>query len=332
MDILIECQVLMTPILSLRRSRFAIPPSIGLLVTGSTGTGRTTLLHEVTRIMKCNAQTLTHIRWIDCKELLMKPLDEVFTVLASAFNESLHHPTTVIVLDDLDSICPRCKDSDRGSMRDVRSSMITIHLERLLKDYYAQQVRRFEIAHLSTRTNYSHHDHHNNDHVQKRQFQQHYQQQYNSSSSESNSGDDLDSTADLHFIMEQFLAYCSVENTLLVIGVSEAIDTIPPSLLQDFGLRKHFPIELLSPNHAYYLLKEVLSLSGLSIASPLSTASSSSSSSSSLLSSSSSSASVSTEEEDTIRDGLLGLRIYDVATLARRIRQSKVKEYLLNNN
>jgi len=198
--------------------------------------------------------------------------------------------------------------------------MITIHLERLLKDYYGQQVRRFEVAHLSTRTNYSHHDHHDNDdHDQKRQLQQYNQQQCNNSSSSESNSDDSNSYTDLHFIMEQFLAYCSVENTLLVIGVSEAIDTIPPSLLQDFGLRKHFPIELLSPNHAYYLLKEVLSLSGLSIASPLSS------------STTSSSASVSTEEEDAIRDGLLGLRIYDVATLARRIRQSKVKEYLHNN-
>jgi hypothetical protein len=193
-----------------------------------------------------------------------------------------------------------------------------------MKDYHAQQVRRFEIAHLSTRTNYSHHDYHDNDHDQKQDLQQHHQQQHNSSRSKSNS-DDSDSHADLHFIMEQFLAYCSVENTLLVIGVSEAIDTIPPSLLQDFGLRKHFSIELLSPNHASYLLKQVLSLSGLSIASPLSSSSAPSSSSSSV------SSSVSTEEEDAIRDGLLGLRIYDVATLARRIRQSKVKEYLHNN-
>ncbi|KAH9819584.1 peroxisome assembly protein Pex1p [Melampsora americana] len=78
----------------------------GLLVCGSTGSGKTSLVKHVAELIHSDPETLLYCKYIDCK----KHVDDRLGVLKATFNDwfddALWHSPSVLILDDLDSLLP----------------------------------------------------------------------------------------------------------------------------------------------------------------------------------------------------------------------------------
>ena len=117
-------------------------PSTATLFTGGAGTGKTVLLQQIEEILHRNVRTQTHVRTLNCAELRNKPLETVLSELNEVFLICTFYPTSLIVLDNVDVLCPAGSESGSGTLRDERSSVITLHLELLLRENHAQHLAR----------------------------------------------------------------------------------------------------------------------------------------------------------------------------------------------
>lgn len=117
-------------------------PQVASLVTGAKGTGKTTFLQTMSRLLHHNIVTHSHVLILDCATLKALPLEQVLLRLSEAFNSCRGYPTGLICLDNLDVLCPAGKESGAGTLRDERSSVISLHLELLLKDVHNRLNRK----------------------------------------------------------------------------------------------------------------------------------------------------------------------------------------------
>lgn len=78
----------------------------GLLVCGSTGSGKTSLVKHVADLIHSDPEALLYCKYVDCK----KHVDDRLGVLKATFNDwfddVLWHAPSVLILDDLDSLLP----------------------------------------------------------------------------------------------------------------------------------------------------------------------------------------------------------------------------------
>jgi SpoVK/Ycf46/Vps4 family AAA+-type ATPase len=109
------------------------PASAGLL-TGSVGSGKTTVLSFMAELLHHNLRTQTHISHINGAELKSRPLDFVLNQLAEAFTAAKAYPTSLILIDNVDVLCPSGKENGAGTLRDERGSVISLHLEMLIRE------------------------------------------------------------------------------------------------------------------------------------------------------------------------------------------------------
>lgn len=117
-------------------------PSVGSLLTGSSGSGKTAVLQEVLRLYRdtaAHARCMVRTKYCDCSKLRGKPLDAVLQELTGVFDcleRGNQKVGTLIALDNLDAICPAIGESGAGSLRDERASVMTVHVQRLMQECF----------------------------------------------------------------------------------------------------------------------------------------------------------------------------------------------------
>jgi peroxin-1 len=115
--------------------------SAGLL-TGSVGSGKTAVLSFMAELLHHNLRTQTHISHINGAELKSRPLDFVLNKLAEAFTAAKAYPTSLILIDNVDVLCPSGKENGTGTLRDERGSVVSLHLEMLIRET-TRRIREF---------------------------------------------------------------------------------------------------------------------------------------------------------------------------------------------
>lgn len=115
----------------------------GLLVTGGRGSGKTSLLKSVADKLAMSPLLCANIAPIvDCVQLASKPVEHIIMSLSSLFDAALSRAPSVIVLDDLDALCPSTdasvdgEDSSRITSIFDKSLLVALHLQRLLDQIY----------------------------------------------------------------------------------------------------------------------------------------------------------------------------------------------------
>lgn len=85
------------------KSTLGVPGSGGVLVTGSHGSGKTSLVHNIlSRIKQCNIYTIE----INCSELTDERIPVFKEMLQNKFDQAAWHGPSLIFFDDLDRLIP----------------------------------------------------------------------------------------------------------------------------------------------------------------------------------------------------------------------------------
>ncbi|ORY80196.1 P-loop containing nucleoside triphosphate hydrolase protein [Leucosporidium creatinivorum] len=77
-------------------------PSSGLLVTGNSGAGKSSLVQQVARELEADPRTLTHTIYVDCAKFSDERLPTLKGKMKDWFDEACWHAPSLLVLDNLD--------------------------------------------------------------------------------------------------------------------------------------------------------------------------------------------------------------------------------------
>lgn len=116
------------------------------LLTGGVGSGKTSLLMEVGELLHQNLRTQTHTAYINAADLKTKALEYVIEKLSEVFAVARAYPTALLLIDNLDALCPSGKENGMGTLRDDRSCIISLHLQQLLGEIHTRQSERLRAA------------------------------------------------------------------------------------------------------------------------------------------------------------------------------------------
>ena len=120
--------------------------SCGSLLTGAPGTGKTTLLLDIGEFVHNNIHTQTYVQYINTAELRNKSIETILSKLTEVFTTVEQYPSNLILLDNLDILCPNSKESGVGSLRDEKTSIVALHLEMLLRKVHQKHSERLTQA------------------------------------------------------------------------------------------------------------------------------------------------------------------------------------------
>ncbi|KJA20005.1 hypothetical protein HYPSUDRAFT_204070 [Hypholoma sublateritium FD-334 SS-4] len=105
-DILERCTNYCTRQLLIHSQKKVIRGSAGLLVTGRSGAGKTSIIRSVARTLQEDARTLTYTHYIDVSKLVDQPIPAVKAQFNYWFDKCAWHRPSVLVLDNLDKLLP----------------------------------------------------------------------------------------------------------------------------------------------------------------------------------------------------------------------------------
>lgn len=126
------------------RIRLNLRPMNRLIVHGAFGSGKTALCKEVGRLLKNCPRTLCHFEYLDCRILVGQTMASVTGALNSAFTAARRCGPTVLVLDNLDAICPAMEENAGPYMQQV--VMITLHVQTLMDGVLEEMEKSHDIA------------------------------------------------------------------------------------------------------------------------------------------------------------------------------------------
>ncbi|KAJ3216016.1 Peroxisome biosynthesis protein pex1 [Dinochytrium kinnereticum] len=96
------------------RDKFRSPSIGGILLTGNRGYGKTSVMEEVSHRLSHSLDTLTHCITVNCATLQNLNTQTLRTHLNKTFTAALYHAPSLIILDNLDRICPSHDPNDVG--------------------------------------------------------------------------------------------------------------------------------------------------------------------------------------------------------------------------
>lgn len=130
-----QCLRRLVPMLQLKGPRQArqVPKAGGVVITGSPGSGKSTLVRVVAQIVGCPSSLYAHPVVVHCKELLGRRFTEVQAVLSGTFNEALQRQPGLVVLEELDLLCPADKEGP-DSLQDPQEADVGARLAHWLVD------------------------------------------------------------------------------------------------------------------------------------------------------------------------------------------------------
>ena len=119
------------PLAVLDRIAFDTHPVNRLLITGALGAGKTAICREVASLLKECTRTLCHDEYLDCGTLLGQSMSAVTGALNKAFSMARRRAPAVLILDNLDAICPAAVEN--AGLHNQQAVTISQHLEELLE-------------------------------------------------------------------------------------------------------------------------------------------------------------------------------------------------------
>jgi hypothetical protein len=131
------------PPLALQRLKSNVSPAGLALVTGDAGSGKTSLLRRVVNVFRHGARYIVHTEHVECTRLVGKSLRDILDTLQAAADRAVAMAPSVLVLDDVDAICPGEEGVEGPQAFD--SFVVAEHIHQLLSSlrwHSAQQHRR----------------------------------------------------------------------------------------------------------------------------------------------------------------------------------------------
>lgn len=126
----------------------AVSPSIGCLVTGISGSGRTRVMKEVQKYLQKTRNLVVATHYLNCSEFVSKhaasSMATLFTELDLLFKEFRKKSPSVLILDNLDvltkSTATQASGDGQGGVYDEKAAFISMHLERHLQCIYDDSI------------------------------------------------------------------------------------------------------------------------------------------------------------------------------------------------
>ncbi|XP_063993623.1 uncharacterized protein LOC135171180 isoform X2 [Diachasmimorpha longicaudata] len=114
-------------------------PRQNILICGSTGTGKTTLLHHLQQKME-NPPNFMNTIFVDCRKLKGKKVDAVSKIFTSTMHDCVYYQPSVLFLDNLDSITSRPSDNEEDSPDATNATRISESLSSLFTIYQSSHL------------------------------------------------------------------------------------------------------------------------------------------------------------------------------------------------
>ncbi|KAF8895717.1 P-loop containing nucleoside triphosphate hydrolase protein [Gymnopilus junonius] len=90
--------------LFIHSARRSIHGASGLLVTGRSGSGKTSIVRAIAKSLQDDPRTLTYLHYVDTSKLSEQPISSVKTQFNFWFDTCAWHRPSILILDDLDKL------------------------------------------------------------------------------------------------------------------------------------------------------------------------------------------------------------------------------------
>lgn len=136
-----EIFAMFLPVAAAERRRLNIHPVTGALVECGCLETRQLLMRTIRSFLSSYYSLALNITYLDCSEVSKVSIQMVVARLTETFEEARARAPTIVILDNLDHICPwNGEEAEFGVSHFNRTSLISLHLERLLSEAHSQNL------------------------------------------------------------------------------------------------------------------------------------------------------------------------------------------------
>ncbi|KAJ3241072.1 Peroxisome biosynthesis protein pex1 [Chytriomyces hyalinus] len=118
------------------KEKIAAPSLGGILIHSNRGMGKTKLAESILHSFSHNLETLTYSHILQCGSLKGKKVAHIREALNHAFTVCMFQSPSILLLDDLDLICPSNAENADG----LASKQITLYIISLMRQFCIQPV------------------------------------------------------------------------------------------------------------------------------------------------------------------------------------------------
>ena len=122
-----------------------VSPSIGMIITGGRGSGKSNVLSGLATFFTNNPRCVAYSEILRCGDISNNSLVDILKALTEVFQRAAKNAPSLVLLDDLDKICPSVHDHTPASS-DGKFGLISLHLKRLLQSSLERATESFEAA------------------------------------------------------------------------------------------------------------------------------------------------------------------------------------------
>lgn len=136
--------------LAVRESLYCgVSPTIGMVVTGGRGSGKSNVLSALATFFANNPRCVAHSEIVRCGDISDNAAVDILKALTEVFQRAAKNAPSLILLDDLDKICPSVHENEahtHAGSSDGKFGLISLHLKRLLHSSLERVTESFEAA------------------------------------------------------------------------------------------------------------------------------------------------------------------------------------------
>ncbi|BDA47966.1 probable peroxisome biogenesis factor 1 [Coccomyxa sp. Obi] len=114
------------------------PPPGGLLVCGPAGSGKTALVRACAQALGRHPLCRTHVVWVNCRDVETETLAKAKSCLLPLLREAAECMPSLLVLDDLELLCPAPNESPDTAAATAGSAALVAWLRAALREYHAR--------------------------------------------------------------------------------------------------------------------------------------------------------------------------------------------------
>ncbi|CAK5281813.1 unnamed protein product [Mycena citricolor] len=131
-DVFLECSQFCRRMLAMHWGTDAVRGTPGLLLTGSSGVGKTSIVQMVTEELQSDPRTLTYTLYVDVSRHTERSVQTIKALMSFWLKKAIWHKPSILVLDNLDKLIP---------IETENSSFRTRHLAELFVAVFSASAR-----------------------------------------------------------------------------------------------------------------------------------------------------------------------------------------------